>query len=182
MTKAAVIVRPVKTPISLGIRPVWSAFTVRMKKASVLSYPLRASEDWSDWANALADLSLRWAHTHFVGFVMSRLILWCFTEWAILGFLEVWTCIQGISSLYCSTTQRTPSLTLPWHTLNTTLRIPGNQTALLEWRDWLMGFLERTVRITIGIFLGTYEMGCFLICKLRDHMNSAFSKSIFLSF
>ena len=25
---------------------------------------------WSDWA----DLSLRWAHTHFVGFVMSRLI------------------------------------------------------------------------------------------------------------
>ena len=24
--------------------------------------------------NAQADLSLRWAHTHFVGFVMSRLI------------------------------------------------------------------------------------------------------------
>ena len=29
---------------------------------------------WSDWADAQADLSLRWAHTHFVGFVMSRLI------------------------------------------------------------------------------------------------------------
>ena len=29
---------------------------------------------WSDWANAQADLSLRWAHTHFVGFVMSWLI------------------------------------------------------------------------------------------------------------
>ena len=25
-------------------------------------------------ANAQADLSLRWAHSHFVGFVMSRLI------------------------------------------------------------------------------------------------------------
>ena len=29
---------------------------------------------WSDWANAQADLSPRWAHTHFVGFVMRRLI------------------------------------------------------------------------------------------------------------
>ena len=27
----------------------------------------------SDWADAQADLSLRWAHSHFVGFVMSRL-------------------------------------------------------------------------------------------------------------
>ena len=31
------------------------------------------SENWSDWADAQADLSLRWAHTHFVRFVMSRL-------------------------------------------------------------------------------------------------------------
>ena len=30
---------------------------------------------WSDWADAHTDLSLRWAHSHFVGFVMSRLIL-----------------------------------------------------------------------------------------------------------
>ena len=29
---------------------------------------------WSDWVDAQADLSLRWVHTHFVGFVMSRLI------------------------------------------------------------------------------------------------------------
>ena len=29
---------------------------------------------WSDWADAQADLSLRWAHTHYVGFVMSGLI------------------------------------------------------------------------------------------------------------
>ena len=26
-----------------------------------------------DWADAQADLSLRWTHTHFAGFVMSRL-------------------------------------------------------------------------------------------------------------
>ena len=50
-------------------------FAVRMKKAWVLSYPLSAQRRlWSDWADAQADLSLRWAHTHFVGFVMSWLI------------------------------------------------------------------------------------------------------------
>ena len=48
-------------------------FAVRMKKAWVLSYPLGAQRRlWSDWADAQADLSLRWAHSHFVGFVMSR--------------------------------------------------------------------------------------------------------------
>ena len=29
---------------------------------------------WSDWADAQADLSLRWAHSRFVGFFMSWLI------------------------------------------------------------------------------------------------------------
>ena len=51
-------------------------FAVRMKKkAWGLSYPLSAQRWlWSDWADAKAGLSLRWAHTHFVGFVMSWLI------------------------------------------------------------------------------------------------------------
>ena len=49
-------------------------FAVRMKKPWVLSYPLSAQRRlWSDWADAQADLNLRWAHTHFVGFVMSWL-------------------------------------------------------------------------------------------------------------
>ena len=47
-------------------------FAVRMKKLWVLNYPLSAQRRlWSDWADAQADLSLRWAHTHFV--VLS----WC---------------------------------------------------------------------------------------------------------
>ena len=49
-------------------------FAVRMKKPWVLSNPMSAQRRlWSDWADAQADLSLRWAHTHFVGFVMSWL-------------------------------------------------------------------------------------------------------------
>ena len=56
-------VRPTKTQISQGICPVWSVFTVRMKKAWVLSYPLSSQwRLWSDWADAQADLSLCWAH------------------------------------------------------------------------------------------------------------------------
>ena len=49
-------------------------FAVCMKKVWVLSYPLSAQQRlWSDWADAQADLSLRWEHSHFVGFVMRRL-------------------------------------------------------------------------------------------------------------
>ena len=51
-------------------------FAVRIKKAWVLSYPLSAQRRlWSDWADAQADMSLRWAHSHFVGFATRRLIL-----------------------------------------------------------------------------------------------------------
>ena len=57
-------------------------FAVCMKKAWVLSYPLSTQQRlWSDWADAQADMSLRWAHSHFVGFVMRRLILlWIFFQ------------------------------------------------------------------------------------------------------
>ena len=49
-------------------------FVVCTKKAWVLSYPLSAQRRLcSDWADAQADLSLCCAHSHFVGFVMSRL-------------------------------------------------------------------------------------------------------------
>ena len=49
-------------------------FAVCMKKAWVLSYQLIAQRRlWSDWTDAQAELNLRWAHTHFVGFVTRRL-------------------------------------------------------------------------------------------------------------
>ena len=73
--------RPAKTQIRV--------FAVRMKKAWVLSYPLSAQRRlWSDWADVQADLSLRWVHTHFVGFVMlwlkcshlEKQVSWLFDE------------------------------------------------------------------------------------------------------
>ena len=62
------------------LRSAWAwpslirVFVVHVKKPWVLSYPLSAQRRlWSDWADAQADLNLRWAHTHFVGFVISQL-------------------------------------------------------------------------------------------------------------
>ena len=73
-------VRPAKTPTSLCIRPVWSESSLRAQWVAKGPKFLHAdSDDWSDWADAQADLSLRWAHTHFVGFVMSQL-RWCMTK------------------------------------------------------------------------------------------------------
>ena len=37
-------VRPAKTQISLGICPFWSVFTVRLKNARILNYPLSAQQ------------------------------------------------------------------------------------------------------------------------------------------
>ena len=79
MTKPTELhVRPANTQISLGMRPVWSESSLstwRKLGSLACSYPLNAQRRlWSDWADAQADLSLGWAHIHFVGFVMRRLI------------------------------------------------------------------------------------------------------------
>ena len=65
-------VRPAKTQISLGIRPVWSESSLCAHWVAKDPRFLHADSKDSDQT----DLSLRWAHTHFVGFVMSRLIWW----------------------------------------------------------------------------------------------------------
>ena len=70
-----VVVRPAKTQNSLGIRPVWSeSLLSAWRKLGSLATHWVHSEDWSDWADAQADQTLRWAHTHFVGFVTRRLL------------------------------------------------------------------------------------------------------------
>ena len=55
--------RPAKTQISLGVRPVWSESSLSAwRKLGFLATHWAHSEDWSDWADAQANLSLRWAH------------------------------------------------------------------------------------------------------------------------
>ena len=67
-------VRPAKTQISLGLRPVWSeSLLCTQWVAKDLRFLHADSEEWSDWADAQNDFSLRWTQSHFVGFVMRRL-------------------------------------------------------------------------------------------------------------
>ena len=94
-------VRPAKTQITLGIRPCWLVFAVRVKKHWVLCYPLSAQRrHWSDWADAQADLSLHLVHSHFVGFVMRRL------KWATSREnLSAGGCDQARHNPACSATE-----------------------------------------------------------------------------
>ena len=69
-------VRSAKTRISLGIHLVWSeSLLSAWRKLGFLATHWMHSEDCSDWVDAQSDLSLCWAHSRFVGFVMSRLKL-----------------------------------------------------------------------------------------------------------
>ena len=70
VTKLTILsVRPAKTQISLGIRPVWpKSLLIAQLVAKDLSFLHADSEDWSVWADAQADLSLRWVHMPFCSF------------------------------------------------------------------------------------------------------------------
>ena len=60
---------PAKTQISLGIRPVWSESSLcTFWVAKDPSFLHVDSEDWSDWVDAQANLSLRWMHWSFCWF------------------------------------------------------------------------------------------------------------------
>ena len=92
-----------------GIHSVWPVFAV----CSMGCQGLNASSCghrrlWSDWADAQTDLSLCWAHSHFVGFVVRRLnydelVLnktrmepLCHTcEPLLLDMREIWFSFQG---------------------------------------------------------------------------------------
>ena len=68
-------VRKAKTQISLGIRPVWSKSSLSAwRKFGSLVTHWAHSEDSGQTGRMPRLICLRWAHSHFVGFVMTRLI------------------------------------------------------------------------------------------------------------
>ena len=67
-----VTLRPAKTQISLGIRPVWSESSLCAQWVDEDPHVLHADSEDSDQPG---HPSLRWAHMPFVGFVMRRLKL-----------------------------------------------------------------------------------------------------------
>ena len=68
-----VTVRPAQTQISLGIRPVWSESSLCAQWVAKDPSFLHVDSEDPDQTGRM--LGFRWAHSHFVGFVISRLIL-----------------------------------------------------------------------------------------------------------
>ena len=69
-----IIMCPAKTHLRLGICPVWSESSLSAWR-NIGSLATHRRLDWSDWADAQADLSLRWAHMSCCFFVVLQLIL-----------------------------------------------------------------------------------------------------------
>ena len=97
-------VRPGKTQISMGIRPVWSESSLSAwRKLGSLATHWMHSEDWSDSGDAQADLSLRRVHIHFVDFVMSRLKWWGITDDMSCSMTRLaWASTQSGQSSLCT--------------------------------------------------------------------------------
>ena len=74
-------VRPAKTQVSLGIRPVWpeSSLSAWRKLGSLLTLLSAQRRLWSDWADVQADLSLRWAYIPFCRFCHALAHILCVT-------------------------------------------------------------------------------------------------------
>ena len=70
-------VRPAKTRIRLGIRPVWSESSLCTQwVAKDQAFFVRTAKTLSDRAHAQADLSLRWAHKPLCWFCHEAQMYW----------------------------------------------------------------------------------------------------------
>ena len=70
-------VRPAKTQISLGTRPVWSESSLSAwRSTEPFATHWAHSKDWSDWADSQADLSLRLARRPFCSFCHAVAYMW----------------------------------------------------------------------------------------------------------
>ena len=83
-----VTVHPAKTQISLGIHPVWSESSLCIYWVAKDPSFLHADIEDSDQTGHPSDLSLCWAHSHFVGFVMRWLIWFCLKGLELISLLQ----------------------------------------------------------------------------------------------
>ena len=150
-----------------------------MNNACVLSYPLSAQQSlWSDWADAQADLSLRWAQTHFVGFVMSKLN-------SLRGFLRNWLIIAAKFFTHViwrrlrsqSGNRGTTALTR-WLIFQVKIQIclriqiVWSEFLAVCWKNlWLLGFLQSTWWCR---WLTLVKCICHLVCFAMPWLNSDF--------
>ena len=163
---------PTKTQISLGIRPVWSESSLCAQWVAKDPTFLHAdSEDWSDWADAQAELSLCWAHIPHCLFCHEathlQLLFW---QWKaeILCWQQLYTLpvlLTANLNTTCSVDSNSTHYLLCWQqfytlpvlltaTLHTTCSVDGNSTHyLLCWRQLytLPALLTATLHTTCSV-------------------------------
>ena len=120
-------------------------FAVRMKKPRALSYPMSAQQRlWSDWADAQADLSLRWAHMSFFWFchevahILTTAVMYIFTPLTIDHLVQ-----REVPGAWCTL------YPVPIHgqgvvywclrhggCVRVLLRLYKSMTQLIRWRTW----------------------------------------------
>ena len=141
---------PAKTHISLGIRPVWSVFVVRMKKAWVLSYPLSAQRRlWSDWADAMLIWVFAWR-------TVTLLVLSCRGSIVKSHNLLNWDC-----NIWASSCETLPS--------GFATRYDTNQPAQPQKLSWNFGYWNQmyyTIRVAKNKGADqTVQADLFLCCS-----------------
>ena len=119
-------VHPAKTQISLGIRPAWSeSLLSTWRKLGFLATHWAHSKDWSDWVDAQADLSLRWAHMPFC--------------WFCYEVVHIWSCRAVL--LKCKLVHAKMHLGQPWHDRIRHL-ILG---IIYQWFCWLLSIFSISI-------------------------------------
>ena len=122
-------VRPARTQTSLGIRPVWSESSLSAwRKLGSLATHWAHSEDWSDWADAQADLSLCWAHMPFCWFCLEA----AHFIWTPLDII----CSRDLRGLVTTDIQMVTNIHRYWTVEEKValLRLTGNKTKF----SWLV--------------------------------------------
>ena len=101
---------PAKTRIKLSIRPVWSESLLHTwrRLGSLATHTVHSKDTDQTGQDAQADLSLRWVHSHFAGFVVLQLnyeveITWgCRTDcisWYIWNHHLLAPCLHLVTSV-----------------------------------------------------------------------------------
>ena len=106
------------TKISLGIRTIWSESSQsEWKKLVSFSYLLSGQQRlWSDWEDAQADLSLRWAHMPFCWFCREAAQIRRWSSLQILLSSLVWLIFHLVINLRRTMTKPTKSHLRPTNT------------------------------------------------------------------
>ena len=90
-------VHPAKTQISLGIYPVWSESSLSAwRNIGPLTTYWAHSEDWSDWVDAQADLSLHWAHVILLVLSCSGSNAVCINIFCLLKYSDAYIGLKSV--------------------------------------------------------------------------------------